>query len=96
MQGGYNGSLTKFYLDVTLLLENAIAYNHENQPLNVHAQKLAVVFERMFLEVVLSWDNPLPFSDSCHGCRSMESCQVTGYKAIAQQSLTTLLNTLST
>ena len=151
MQGGYNGSLTKFYLDVTLLLgtttpqqtlcqctlqppsfqwshhstlsthppnththhlnppitfyhhlshpyhaenplshtppstkhlyyaENAIAYNHENQPLNVHAQKLAVVFERMFLEVVLSWDNPLPFSDSCHCCRSMESCQVRGY-----------------
>ena len=31
VEGNYNGSLTQFYCDVTLLLENGIAYNHENQ-----------------------------------------------------------------
>ena len=40
---------------------------------NASAQKLAIVFERMMLEVVLSWEAPLPFADSCHICRSLEA-----------------------
>ena len=57
-----------------LVLENALAFNPENQTLNTNAQKLAVVFERMFLETVLSWDHPLPFTDSCHSCRGHAPC----------------------
>jgi hypothetical protein len=62
-------NITDFYCDVILVLENAIAYNHENQPMNLAAQKLIIIFERTFLEVVLTWDHPLPYIDSCHACR---------------------------
>jgi hypothetical protein len=62
-------NITDYYCDVILVLENAIAYNHENQPMNLAAQKLIIIFERMFLEVVLTWDHPLPYIDSCHACR---------------------------
>ena len=44
---------------------------------NASAQKLSIVFERMFLEVVLAWDAPLPFVDSCHACRSPDSVSET-------------------
>jgi hypothetical protein len=74
--GGYHHALTHFYSDVILVLENAVAYNPENHALNAAAQKLAVVFERMFLETVLSYDHPLPFTDSCHFCRGHEPCVV--------------------
>ena len=40
---------------------------------NASAQKLSTVFEQLFLEVVLSWDHPLPFNDSCRACRAPES-----------------------
>lgn len=47
-----------------------MAYNPENTPTHLSAQKLMIVFERIFLETVLAWDNPLAYHDSCHGCRS--------------------------
>ena len=73
VEGNYNNSLLKFYCDVILVLENGLAYNHENQAVNASAQKLAIVFERMFLEFILAWDSSLPFLDSCHSCRAQES-----------------------
>ena len=42
VEGNYNGSLTQFYCDVTLLLENGIAYNHENQ-----GERLALSLSRI-------------------------------------------------
>lgn len=73
LQGIYRDSISNFYSDVNLLFENALAYNPENSLVNLNAQKLVCVFERMFLETVLCWDNALPFYDSCHGCRTAES-----------------------
>jgi len=66
----YHDSIFKFYCDVVLVIENALAYNQENSVVKLSAQKILIVFERIFFETVLCWDNPLPFHDSCHFCRS--------------------------
>lgn len=70
VEGHYNDSIFAFYCDVMLVIENAMAYNQENSAVKLSAQKVLLVFERMFFETVLCWDNPLPFHDSCHACRS--------------------------
>lgn len=73
VDGTYGDSIMKFYSDVIMLFENALAYNPENTAVNQSAQKMVHVFERLFLETVLSWDNPLPLSDCCNVCRTLES-----------------------
>jgi hypothetical protein len=70
LDGGYNNSMTNFFSDINLVFENAIAFNPEGSIPSLTAIKLNIIFERMFLEIVLSWDNVLPFFDSCHFCRS--------------------------
>jgi hypothetical protein len=70
VEGKYKDSIFRFYTDVIMVIENAMAYNQENSAVKVSAQKLLVVFERLFYETVLCWENPLPFQDSCHACRS--------------------------
>ena len=61
----------------TLPLTLHLSLPHPTPPslsaVNASAQKLSIVFEQLFLEVVLSWDNPLPFNDSCRACRAHES-----------------------
>jgi hypothetical protein len=72
VMGGYEASgfpLTNFYLDMSLVLENALTYHSEVSVNGQAALKVASVFERLFLEVVLSWDNPLARNDCCNVCR---------------------------
>jgi hypothetical protein len=71
VQGGYNNSIFSFYMDVIFLLENAMAFNPEGSNVKLAAQRLLIVFERMFLETVLSWDSSLTCGDSCATCRTM-------------------------
>jgi hypothetical protein len=66
--GVYGNSIFKFYSDVNFVFENASAYNVENSVLNSSVQKLIYIFERLFLEMVLMWDNPLPFFDRYEYC----------------------------
>ena len=65
--------LTKFYLDVNLVIENALAFNSEISAIGQAALKVSMVFERLFHEMVLCWDTPLPQNDCCHVCRSGDS-----------------------
>lgn len=68
----YEGSycLTKFYLDTCLVLENALTYNSEISPMGQAAAKAIVVFERLFLEIVLSLESVLFRNENCHFCRA--------------------------
>ena len=69
VNGDYCNSISSFYLDVIFLLENAFAYNPEASPVKLVAQKLSIIFERLFLEMVLTLENPLPSDGCCHTCR---------------------------
>jgi hypothetical protein len=73
LQGTYEDSIVKFYSDVNLLLENALAYNPENSFVNQSAGKLQYIFERMFLECVLNYENPMLICESCVECKSVEA-----------------------
>jgi hypothetical protein len=69
--GGYKDSIYQFYMDIRFLLENAMSFNPEGSTIKANAQKVLIVFERMFHETVLTWDAPLPFNDCCIVCRSL-------------------------
>ena len=71
VEGLYQDSIFRFYCDVTLVIENAMAFNVENSAVKTAAQKFLLLFERLFFETVLCWDHALPSHDSCHGCRSV-------------------------
>ena len=66
--------LSVFLLSASFFLSVFLSFH---LAVNASAQKLSIVFERMFLEVVLAWDAPLPFVDSCHACRSPDSVSET-------------------
>ena len=69
VEGGYNNQLTRFYADVMINFENAMAYNPEHTEMFRHAAKCIILFERMFLEMVLAWEHALPYSTCCNICR---------------------------
>ena len=57
-----------------LIFENAQVYNSELTVVAQAAQKLTVIFERLFLEMVLCYDtnsdlSPLASHSDCHACR---------------------------
>jgi hypothetical protein len=72
IDGLYEDCISKFYTDMNILFENCFAFNVEGSLMNQTAQKLLLVFERLFFEIVLTWDSPLPSGDCCHYCRSLE------------------------
>lgn len=65
--------ITKFYLDVNLVIENALAFNSEISAIGQAASKISMIFERLFHEMILNWETPLPSNDCCHMCRSEEA-----------------------
>jgi hypothetical protein len=83
VNGGYENNLTKFYLDVDLVFENAIAFYMDGHQTTIAAYKLLAVFERMFFETVITWDNSCLFSDACILCKG-ESPQQAGNTTIVQ------------
>ena len=52
------------------MFENAQVYNSELTIIAQAAQKLMIIFDRLFLEMVLCFDAPLSFHSYCHSCRS--------------------------
>lgn len=62
--------LVSFYRDVTLILENSLAYNPETDLITQSALKMGFVFERLFFEgilsVELSW-----MPEACIACRQV-------------------------
>ena len=72
LNGGYENAISKFYTDVNLVFENALAFNPDFTQITHYAHKLLSIFERMFMEFVLYVDSPLPCMDACHICRSMD------------------------
>lgn len=69
VMGLYHDNILSFYTDMMLLLQNALAFNTESSSIHQAALKLVIIFERLFYEIVLSWNNPLPHSQACHACR---------------------------
>ena len=72
VQGGYANSIYRFYMDIRFLLENAVCFNPEGTLIRASAQKLLIIFERLFLETVLAWDSPHPYCECCVACRALE------------------------
>ena len=67
--GFYDNSIYKFYMDVNLVLENAITANNEQSIIAVSAYKIMAIFERTFMETVLSFDNPSMHNECCILCK---------------------------
>eukprot|EP01036_Dinobryon_divergens_P023401 gene23401-31743_t len=72
VDGGYENSIYRFYMDVRFLIENAVCFNPEGTIIRASAQKLLIIFERLFLETVLAWDSPHLYCDYCVTCKSLE------------------------
>ena len=72
VDGGYEDSIYRFYMDVRFLIENAVCFNPEGTLIRASAQKLVTIFERLFLETVLAWDSPHLYCDYCVTCKSLE------------------------
>ena len=84
VNGGYENNLTKFYLDVDLVFENAIAFYMDGHQTTMSAYKLIAVFERMFFETVVTWDSSSCLcSDACILCKC-ESPQQASSTSIVQ------------
>ena len=64
--GGYENKIFQFYSDMNLLFDNAFLYNLDSTLTFKQAHKLLFVFERMFLETVLEWEEPLLVHDVCY------------------------------
>jgi hypothetical protein len=73
LNGIYNNSITSFYLDTNLVLENVLNFCPEGSSIHQSAMKFLYMFDRLFMEVVLNIDNSLPFPSCCHGCRDANS-----------------------
>jgi hypothetical protein len=73
LSGGYEDSIYRFYKDVMIVFENAQIVHPELSPIAQNAHKLAFVFERLFLEMVLCYDNPITYHHSCNFCRELIS-----------------------
>lgn len=67
--GGNYLKATEFYEDMTLLFENILGFHTENSPSRSAALRLQIVFERLFYEMVIACEYPLPCGWSCHACR---------------------------
>lgn len=76
IKGLYDDSIFNFYSDVMILLENSVAFNPESSPIHQSALKLVVIFERLFFEMVLTWDSCLTTSLCCHICRIQSNISI--------------------
>ena len=85
VEGGYENSIYRFYMDVRFLIENAVCFNPEGTLIRASAQKLLIIFERLFLESVLAWDTPHLYCDYCITCKALE--HPSGCKVCFLQSL---------
>jgi hypothetical protein len=69
LKGVYEDHIYRVYADVMILFENSVAFNPDSSPIHQSALKLVIIFERLFYEIVLSWDQSLESNAYCHICR---------------------------
>lgn len=73
LQNSYEDKIFPFYYDMCLIFESLLAFHSENSACRSNLLKLQLIFERLFFEMVLFSEFPLPYSFSCQLCRSYES-----------------------
>lgn len=72
LSGQYGHFISRFYEDMSLVFETLLGYFSELSTQKQTVVKLSVIFERLFYEMVLTCECPLPMYGSCQLCRTSD------------------------